>query len=321
MSASTTTRKSSKIDTTQLSFWQHQFNAMSAEECIPFIPEMSNSMSSSTTHVDRNSVDLSDVLDAEKGGRYKDSNDYGRVPFEDDHLPSPSSGHSGLWARFSAYKRSIALGFLTLLAFGISILMVIRVVQTSSVKAVVPGRIPGLQYTSDGRLLSCGNNFEEAEAAGCRFDIMTFVYTPPACYDEEEALRAMDEHSDLAPFRATGTWPWWRYENHTDPLPQTIEALSSVVPVWTNNVYHRAHCLYLWRVSHRAMNRVATAPPGGVWVYEKMVDWDHVTHCNKLLNNIEKPEDWPAQAVKRIGSCVRLDGPSDASTGGTGLFG
>jgi len=46
-----------------------------------------------------------------------------------------------------------------------------------------------------------------------------------------------------------------------------------------------------------------------------------VTHCNKLLNNMEKSEDWPAQAVKRIGSCVRLDGPSEASAGGKGLFG
>lgn len=36
---------------------------------------------------------------------------------------------------------------------------------------------------------------------------------------------------------------------------------------------------------------------------------------------MEKSEDWPAQAVKRIGSCVRLDGPSEASTGEMGLFG
>ena len=47
----------------------------------------------------------------------------------------------------------------------------------------------------------------------------------------------------------------------------------------------------------------------------------HVTHCNKLLNNMEKSEDWPAQAVKRIGSCVRLDGPSEVATGGVGLLG
>ena len=47
---------------------------------------------------------------------------------------------------------------------------------------------------------------------------------------------------------------------------------------------------------------------------------DHVTHCNKLLNNMEKPEDWPAQAVKRIGNCVRLDGPTEAAAGAMGLF-
>lgn len=245
---------------------------MSAEESIPFIPEVGSSASSSTTRVDQHSIDLSDVLDAEKASLYKD-NVSKRVVFEDDDLPRPNAGRIGLRARLTAYRRNFALGFLTLLALGIFIVMAIRAVQESRTTAVAPGRIPGIKYTSDGRQLSCGNTFEEAEAVGCKFDIMTFVYTPPACYDEEEALGAMDETSDLAPSRATGTWPWWRYENHTDPLPQTVEALKSIKPVWTNNVYHRAHCLYLWRVSHRAMTRVATAPPGGVWVYEKMVEW------------------------------------------------
>jgi len=272
MRTSSTTRESNKIDTNQLSLWQHQLYAMSTEESVPFISEIGTSMSSSTTQVDHDSIDLSDVLDAEKGGRYK-VDDYRRAIREDPRLSSSGSGRIGIRARLTAYRRHFALGFLTLLALGIFIMMVIRAIQTSSMNAVAPGRIPGLEYTSDGRLLTCGNTFEEAEAAGCKFDVMTFVYTPPACYDEEAALDAMDEQSELAPSRATGTWPWWRYENHTDPLPQTVEVLSSIRPVWTNNVYHRAHCLYLWRVSHRAMTRVATSPPGGVWVYEKMVDW------------------------------------------------
>ena len=40
-----------------------------------FILEIGTSMFSSTTHVDGDSFDISDVLDAEKGGQYKD-NDY-----------------------------------------------------------------------------------------------------------------------------------------------------------------------------------------------------------------------------------------------------
>ncbi|CZT03576.1 uncharacterized protein RAG0_10297 [Rhynchosporium agropyri] len=294
---------------------------MAAGECIPFIPESSAPSSNSSTCHDDDSATLSDVLDAEKGGRYHD-NDYSRVALEDFRPSSQKDGHIGFRARLTAYRRNFALGFLTLLALGVLSTVTIQAIRTSSMEIVAPGRIPGLEYTADGRLLTCGDTFEEAEAAGCKFDIMTFVYTPPACYDEEAALDAVNGDSELAPSRATGVWPWWRYENQTDPLPQTVEVLSSIKPVWTNNVYHRAHCLYLWRVSHRAMTRVASSPPGGVWVYEKMVEWAHVTHCNKLLNNMEKPESWPAQAVKRIGSCVRLDGPSEAATtGGRGLFG
>lgn len=272
MSSSTTNRGTSKIDTTKHPLWQLHFYAMAAEECIPFIPEIGTPSSNSPTCRDDDFTALSDVLDAEKGGRYQD-NDYSRVVLEDFSPSSQNGGHIGLRARLTAYRRNFALGFLTLLALGVFITVSVQAIRTSSMKTVAPGRISGLEYTSDGRLLTCGDTFEEAEAAGCKFDIMTFVYTPPACYDEEAALDAVDGDSELAPSRATGTWPWWRFENQTDPLPQTVEVLSSIKPVWTNNVYHRAHCLYLWRVSHRAMIRVASSPPGGVWVYEKMVDW------------------------------------------------
>jgi len=62
-------------------------------------------------------------------------------------------------------------------------------------------RLPGFEYTSSGELLSCGSNFEEAETAGCIFDIMTFAWTPPACLDTEVHTDVVSELSELAPTR------------------------------------------------------------------------------------------------------------------------
>lgn len=304
MGSSIETHNLHSISTRELSHWQLSALAMSAEEYLPFIPQGDGSVSSPST----TSLDLASTLDAEKGGLNQVHDYQGIVLGQPDLSPSQRSRAALIWARLSTYSRHIILGALTLLALSLGVIAIMRTASRSSPPS--PSRIPGFEYTSDGRLLSCGNTFEEAERVGCKFDVMTFVYTPPACYDEEMAQNAVDDASELALSRATGTWPWWRYENHTEPLEQSVEVLSSTVPVWTNNVYHRAHCLYLWRVSHRAMTRVAEGQPGGVYVYQKMTDWAHVVHCNKLLNNMEKPEDWPAQAVKKIGTCVRLDSSS-----------
>jgi hypothetical protein len=306
-------KNSYTIDTKSFHIENHLFFAMSAEESIPFIPEFAASSTSSITGMDdADSINLSDDFDAEKGGPYKDG---GYEEVEQYGLQPIAHSRGGkLWNHVKTYSRHSALGFLTLLALGIFAFMVIRRVQTPKMVSQAAGRIPGIEYTPDGRVLSCGNTFEEAEAAGCIFDMMTFVYTPPACYDEELALSSIDPEHELAPYRATGTWPWWTHENHTEPLPQEPALLSSLAPVWTNNVYHRAHCIYLWRLGFRALMRMAEGKNTEVYVYEKLTKWDHLTHCNRLLNDLERPEDAPARAVKLIGKCVRLD--SAAQIGG-----
>jgi len=60
--------------------------------------------------------------------------------------------------------------------------------------------------------------------------------------------------------------------------------------------------------------RMAEGRNSEVYVYEKLTKWDHLTHCNRLLNDLERSEDAPARAVKKIGNCVRLD--SAAQIGG-----
>lgn len=136
---------------------------------------------------------------------------------------------------------------------------------------------------------------------------MTFAWTPPACLDEEVYADVTSDLSELAPSRGAGTWPWWRYENRTEPLEQSSGVLKSYDGPWSNHFYHRAHCLYLWRIMHKAAQRVI-AGEKEVYVYSKAAQWEHVVHCNILLNDLDMAFSDYVRAVRVIGHCVRVDG-------------
>ena len=282
---------------------------MSAEDTTPFLMEPSTPTSRASTQVDDSSSVGDLVVDIEKiapGKRY-----HGTRVSESNTLPGKVRQALSS-VRIYARERPLHpfLAILTLSAVAILVLSIVQTilaVRKPTEVVAVDGRIPGLEYTSDGRLLTCGDTLEEAERNGCKFDIMTFAWTPPACYDEEMAQGALDDYSELAPYKATGTWPWWRFENHTEPLAQTPDDIQKFDPIFTNNHYHRAHCLYLWRIMHRAGTKKLNGGGEGVYVYEKAVGWEHVIHCNKLLNDMERPVDYLAMAVKVVGHCVRID--------------
>ncbi|PQE07087.1 Major facilitator superfamily transporter protein [Rutstroemia sp. NJR-2017a BVV2] len=142
--------------------------------------------------------------------------------------------------------------------------------------------------------------------AGCIFDIMTFAWTPPACLDTEIHDDVTSELSELAPTRGAGTWPWWRWSNRTEPLEQSAEVLGQFDDIWTDTYYHRAHCLYLQRIMHRASMRVKDGEKD-VYVYFRAYDYGHVIHCNKLLNELDVPlTERPATVSRVIGHCVKM---------------
>lgn len=280
---------------------------MAAEDTRPFLDElMSPSSSRQSTQIgygdERDSIDDLDEIDIEKMHRKNGH----CIILERDDLFERSSAKEALVNYLTNHRNRIYSAVLLLFAAGLFSLSIFAFFLDRH-KVLPPGRLPGYEYTSSGQLLSCGSNFEEAEAAGCIFDIMTFAWTPPACLDEEVHTDVISDFSELAPTRGAGTWPWWRWENRTEPLEQTSEVLRSYDDIWTDTIYHRAHCLYLWRIMHRAAGRVI----GGekeVYVYSKAAQWEHVIHCNKLLNELDLPMTDLAIAVRVVGHCVRVDG-------------
>lgn len=287
---------------------------MSTENATPFLGERLSSSSSSSrqsTQIgysdERDSIDNLDAIDMEKM-QQKDTN---YVALERDAMFKQISSTKSALLKLHGYlsnHRTRVYSVLLLAAslVGLSLVGILWKHQREH-NALLPGRLPGYEYTSSGVLLSCGDTLEEAEAVGCIFDIMTFAWTPPACLDVEIHDDVTSELSELAPTRGAGTWEWWQTENYTGPLEQSPAILSHHESIWTDMIYHRAHCLYLWRIMHKSAMRVI-AGEREVYVYNKASHWEHVIHCNKLLNELDLPMSDPSMAIRVVGSCVRVDG-------------
>ncbi len=281
---------------------------MAPENTRPFLDEHMSSSSRQSTQIadERDSIDDLDNIDMEKMRR-KEGN---YILLDTDSLfverSSVTHGFIKFRKRLSAQKNYIYSAILLLFTaglFGLSLFGFLKVRGTQ----LPLGHLPGFEYTSSGELLSCGSNFEEAEAAGCTFDIMTFAWTPPACLDDEVYADVTSDLSELAPSRGAGTWPWWRYENRTEPLEQSSEVLKSYDAPWSNHFYHRAHCLYLWRIMHKAAQRVIVGEKE-VYVYSKAAQWEHVVNCNFLLPALAQDFSDYVRTVRVIGPGVSVAG-------------
>ena len=163
----------------------------------------------------------------------------------------------------------------------------------------------GLRLSEDGLLMECGANAEEAKANGCTFDSFAFSYVPPACLEHDLMKEVVDPTSYLAP-EAAGVFPWYRDAAWTEPVPQNETEMAQYKFLWTNNVWHKAHCLYMWRISNRAINRVVDGEKP-VYVLKHTLETGHTRHCNQLVSDPVTPDETPVWAFRSQGICIRLD--------------
>lgn len=144
----------------------------------------------------------------------------------------------------------------------------------------------GLRVAPNGKLLECGDKSKDAKANGCVFDVMAFEWTPPACYDDELMQEAIDPRSVIAPALA-GVFPWGKTADtvFTDSgLEQDPEQLGLLPYVWTNEDWHKAHCMYMWRILIKAQNMVLQGAKN-IYVPVGAISQGHVSHCNVLMSD------------------------------------
>ncbi|APA10682.1 hypothetical protein SS1G_12464 [Sclerotinia sclerotiorum 1980 UF-70] len=153
--------------------------------------------------------------------------------------------------------------------------------------------------------IDCGTTESTAKAANCTFNLMSFSYVPPFCTDTTLLPQFTNSHATLPPDSA-GTFPWYRWSNRTDPIPQDANELSKYPFIWTTHEWHIAHCLYNWALTSEAVGRVL-AGEKNVWVLGDAVEGAHIAHCNGLVSDRVTSGLTPLRAFRAIGRCVRLD--------------
>jgi len=117
----------------------------------------------------------------------------------------------------------------------------------------------------------CGSNADEARAAGCHFEVMTWCWQADACYDVELETQ----------FRTYTDWHFFRdQEGKSEVLPSEYGELErrDELVLYTSWEYHIVHCLFVWRKMHRA-------PQLGLKWDGYIKDFTHTMHCSGILQN------------------------------------
>lgn len=109
---------------------------------------------------------------------------------------------------------------------------------------------------------SCGGTADEARAAGCVFDVMMQLWTPPECMDAPLSER----------FLEAGNWTW--YADGEARRAYTDEEIrkGDHDVVYVAQSYHRHHCIFAWERLVRAIRNQAP-------LIEELISYDHVMHC------------------------------------------
>ncbi|KAJ4390648.1 hypothetical protein N0V93_004246 [Gnomoniopsis smithogilvyi] len=125
------------------------------------------------------------------------------------------------------------------------------------------------------RYFNCGNSTQDASAAGCKFDVMSYTWVHPKCFDQEL----------MYDFLGQDDWKWYESE---DGLGQPLNA-SEVTRgqreyVYVTWKYYTTHCTYMWRKMHRS---ILTSRALDSYVS----DYRHTEQCETVLNDRERGLD------------------------------
>ena len=111
-------------------------------------------------------------------------------------------------------------------------------------------------------MADCGRTAAEAKAAGCIFDIMVQLWTPPACMDTPLMERSL----------AAGNWSWYANGDATEEMSVEEVKKGEHSVVFVTQSFHRHSCIYAWE---RAVRAVRNQTP----LIEHLTSVDHVMNC------------------------------------------
>lgn len=119
---------------------------------------------------------------------------------------------------------------------------------------------------------SCGGSREEALAAGCKFDVMSFSWLPPRCYDGEL----------VAEFEALGPWEWFIGQDGRVAADEEAVREGRLDRLYVTWEFHLLHCTFQWKKMHRALL--------AGWPIDSYIgNFSHTQHCEHMIMNRRTP--------------------------------
>lgn len=115
----------------------------------------------------------------------------------------------------------------------------------------------------------CGDSPEEARTRGCHFDVISFCWLAPECYDAELSAE-FDNSNELE---------WYLDPNQTIALSHDQIMTGEWTNLYVNWEYHLRHCTAMWKKLHRAVmtGRGRQSIDGYIGTLI------HTEHCEKML--------------------------------------
>ncbi|KAB8302238.1 hypothetical protein EYC80_005682 [Monilinia laxa] len=215
---------------------------------------------------------------------------------EEEYSPSPQveakprSYHKIFF--ISSLASIIILGALTL-----------TTLTRDSHSGIVPNTPPPPTLGGSKVVAHCGISPEEAIERGCVWDIMSYGWIHPLCFDKEESDRWAAKY---------GPFEWFADDkpaldekgfplNGTLTQKLTLEELPFAPSIFTTQGYHINHCMYLLKLVHLAA--LHNAP-----VSNEAVNLGHTDHCAGIIGSSDLvPYDRITTGVKLLYvQCVTL---------------
>lgn len=139
--------------------------------------------------------------------------------------------------------------------------------------------------------IDCGGSPEEARNRGCKFDLLSFAWQTPDCYD----------HDLLEEFLAYDEWEFFtdKLGNATTTVPLEV-ARRGERTLYATETYHFVHCTFMWLQMHRAYTVLG-------YIDSHLDAYNHTLHCQGVLfRRGNPPSRVTTVGVLKYPSCRRI---------------
>lgn len=221
----------------------------------------------------RPSSDSSSTL-GKKGTRELNKDKYEALPLPDDvdiALLDEQLKLRRKDRRWSKLLLGLCCSIFVVISIGTIVYLSMKLDQTKKAAHAHHDVRPTIIHTGS-ELGDCGHSIEQARAAGCHFDPMSWLWIPHSCYMPHRDL--IDE------WKSKTDWHFYTDVNMRpeDEVPVQSAYNGDYMKLYTPYKYHKIHCSYMWQKTHSILTQRLP-------IDDNTLNQRHMRHCQKVLLN------------------------------------